>query len=63
MYGVELYAAVRLAVVDEGLSYREAARWTWEAAGRSTTGTGLVGALHLAEQADAEAELLRTAGA
>ena len=26
MYGVELYAAVRLAVVEEGLSYREAAR-------------------------------------
>ena len=26
MYGVELYAAVRLAVVDEGLSHREAAR-------------------------------------
>ena len=26
MYGVELYAAVRLAVVDEGLSYHEAAR-------------------------------------
>ena len=26
MYGVELYAAVRLAVVDDGLSHREAAR-------------------------------------
>ena len=26
MYGVELYAAVRLAVVDEGLSHREAGR-------------------------------------
>ena len=26
MYGVELYAAVRLAVVDEGLSHHEAAR-------------------------------------
>ena len=26
MYGVELYAAVRLAVVEEGLSHREAAR-------------------------------------
>ena len=26
MYGVELYAAVRLSVVDEGLSHREAAR-------------------------------------
>ena len=26
MYGVELYAAVRLAVVDEGLSHRKAAR-------------------------------------
>ena len=26
MYGVEFYAAVRLAVVDEGLSHREAAR-------------------------------------
>ena len=26
MYGVELYAAVRLAVVDEGLSYHEAGR-------------------------------------
>ena len=26
MYGVELYAAVRLAVVDEGLGHREAAR-------------------------------------
>ena len=24
MYGVELYAAVRLAVVDEGLSHHEA---------------------------------------
>jgi HemY protein len=44
-------------------SYREAARLASEQAGRSATGTGLVGALHLAEQADAEAELLRTAGA
>ena len=26
LYGVELYAAVRLAVVEEGLSHREAAR-------------------------------------
>ena len=26
MYGVELYAAVRLAVVDEGLSHHEAGR-------------------------------------
>ena len=26
MYGVELYAAVRLAVVEEGLSHREAGR-------------------------------------
>ena len=26
MYGVELYAAVRLVVVEEGLSHREAAR-------------------------------------
>ena len=26
MYGVELYAAVRLAVVDEGLSHYEAGR-------------------------------------
>ena len=26
MYGVELYAAVRLAVVDEGLSHHEAAQ-------------------------------------
>ena len=26
MYGVDLYAAVRLAVVDEGLSHREAGR-------------------------------------
>ena len=26
MYGVEIYAAVRLAVVDEGLSHHEAAR-------------------------------------
>ena len=26
MYGVELYAAVRLAIVDEGLSHRKAAR-------------------------------------
>ena len=26
MYGVELYAAVRLAVVDESLSHHEAAR-------------------------------------
>ena len=27
MYGVELYAAVRLAVVDEGLGHHEAGRW------------------------------------
>ena len=27
MYGMELYAAVRLAVVDEGLSHHEVGRW------------------------------------
>ena len=34
MYGVELYAAVRLAVVDEGLSHHEAAGGSASTAGR-----------------------------
>ena len=29
MYGVELYAAVRLAVVEEGLSHREGGAAVW----------------------------------